>query len=134
MLALCAVVALVPRGPPGCALLAAARAGDVNEIDRLCAANPGLNPNMALSTAAAFNRIDAMERLVHAGADDLNAALVQAALRDKPQALRWLMSPLRVHAATNLAEAARFASASNAVEAEWTIFRELREREFLGPA
>ena len=133
MIALCAVVALLVRGPPGCALLAAARAGDANEIDRICNANPELDTNMALCTAAAFNRIGAMERLEGAGAADTNAAMIQASIRDHPQALRWLMDSSRVHAATNLAEAARFASATNSVQAEWTLCSEIRKREFAGP-
>lgn len=112
------------------AMLRAARHGDVTTLRETLSDTERPPVDAALVVAASFNRIDCMGLLVEHGATTLDEALVQAAVRDKPQSIRWLISAERDAPATNLDAAARMASASNSVMAEWVLTSAMRRRDW----
>ena len=129
---LVAIAALLPEHGVARTLTSAAQSGDVAAIRQLVREYPSdrLDLNHAMVVSAAHNRVECMMYLEGVGATDLNEALLQAALRDRTQAIRWLISPIRLKPADNLQLAALVAAGANSVMAEWTLVCELRRREF----
>lgn len=126
------VAALLPGHGVSRTLTSAAQSGDVDTLRQLVEEHSAenLDLNHAMCVSAAHGRIENLMFLEGAGADDLKEALLQAALRDRTQAIRWLLSPTRLHPPDNLKLAALVAAGASSVMAEWILVCEIRRREF----
>lgn len=108
----------------------AARNGDMNQMRKIFSAhNPeNLNIEAALTLSASYSRIPAMRYLICMGARDTNTALMAASIRNKINAIQFLISEEHCkEPATDLVSAMKAAEQSGAAEAEWILCYTLKQ-------
>ena len=107
----------------------AARNGDMHQMRAILKEQnlEDLNLESALTLSASYSRIQAMRYLISMGARDTDTALMAASVRNKIEAVQFLISEERCKVpATDLVSAMRAAGSSGTAEAEWLLFYTLK--------